>query len=250
MTNTVTIHESRIDPPAVNTTDAGTIMAVISRATSDPSVDMDKMERLLLMHERILAKTAEAEFNDAMTRVQAEVGRVAADLYNTQTRSKYASYAALDGKLRPHYTAHGFSISFDTGHDAPDGFVRVLAYVSHSGGHTRTYKALVPSDGKGAKGGDVMTKTHAFGAGTQYGMRYLLKMIFNVAIGEDDNDGNDPEQPETITSDQVADLTALAEEVGAKVPQFLKYLKVDRLDDLPVGRYKAAVAALEAKRAK
>ena len=44
--------------------------------------------------------------------------------------------------------------------------------------------------GKGAKGGDVMTKTHAFGSGTSYGMRYLLKMIFNVAIGEEDDDGN------------------------------------------------------------
>jgi hypothetical protein len=35
-----------------------------------------------------------------------------------------------------------------------------------------------------------MTKTHATGAATSYGMRYLLKMIFNVAVGEDDDDGN------------------------------------------------------------
>ena len=32
-------------------------------------------------------------------------------------------------------------------------------------------------------------KTHAVGAGMSYGMRYLLKMIFNIAIGEDDDDG-------------------------------------------------------------
>ena len=48
----------------------------------------------------------------------------------------------------------------------------------------------MPSDGKGAKGGDVMTKTHATGAAMSYGMRYLLKFIFNVAVGEDDTDGN------------------------------------------------------------
>ncbi len=35
-----------------------------------------------------------------------------------------------------------------------------------------------------------MTKTHATGAGMQYGMRYLLKFSFNVAVGEDDDDGN------------------------------------------------------------
>ena len=61
--------------------------------------------------------------------------------------------------------------------------------MSHSAGHTRKYSTEMPADGKGAKGNDVMTKTHAFGSATQYGMRYLIKMIFNIAIGEDD-DGN------------------------------------------------------------
>ena len=35
--------------------------------------------------------------------------------------------------------------------------------------------------------------THATGSAVSYGQRYLLKMIFNVAVGEDDRDGNDPE---------------------------------------------------------
>jgi hypothetical protein len=73
----------------------------------------------------------------------------------------------------------------------------------------------MPADGKGAKGGDVMTKTHATGAAMSYGMRYLLKMIFNVAIGEDDKDGNAPEQ-RTATAPEgyekwKADMTACAD---------------------------------------
>jgi hypothetical protein len=63
------------------------------------------------------------------------------------------------------------------------------ATLTHAAGFTRKYLIDMPADGKGAKGNDVMTKTHATGSATQYGMRYLLKMIFNVAIGEDD-DGN------------------------------------------------------------
>lgn len=35
-----------------------------------------------------------------------------------------------------------------------------------------------------------MTKTHAVGSGKTYAKRYLLKDIFNVAVGEDDDDGN------------------------------------------------------------
>lgn len=173
------------------------LLNVIHRAATDPSVDIDKMERLLAMQERVLARNAESAFNDAMNAAQSEMRRVAADADNNQTRSKYATYAAMDRTLRPIYTAHGFALSFDTGPDAPEGTVVVLAYVSHRAGHTRTYRATMPADGKGAKGGDVMTKTHAAGAGMSYGMRYLLKMIFNVAIGEDDTDGNDPrEAPE------------------------------------------------------
>ena len=42
------------------------------------------------------------------------------DSGNPQTRSKYASLAAIDRALRPIYTKHGFSVTFDTGEDAPE----------------------------------------------------------------------------------------------------------------------------------
>jgi hypothetical protein len=35
----------------------------------------------------------------------------------------------------------------------------------------------MPGDGKGAKGGDVMTKTHATGAALSYGQRYLAECV-------------------------------------------------------------------------
>lgn len=166
-----------------------TILQVIQRAAADPQCDIEKMERLMQMKERMDAKQAEADFNAALSRVQAGMGRVEADATNSQTRSQYATYGKLDKAVRPVYTAEGFSLSFST-EPAPEGMVGMVCFVSHRSGHTREYRALVPSDGKGAKGGDVMTKTHAFGSGTSYGMRYLLKMIFNIAIGEEDDDGN------------------------------------------------------------
>src|SRR5690606_25412546 len=113
------------------------------------------------------------------------------------TKSHYATHAAIDRVLRPIYTEHGFALSFNTSPlDAPD-MVRVLCYVTHASGHTRTYQIDIPADGKGAKGGDVMTRTHATGSAAQYGMRYLLKMIFHVSIGADD-DGNTATTPARI----------------------------------------------------
>lgn len=174
--------------------ESATVLQIIGRAASDPSTDIDKMERLMAMHERMKSQQAEQAFNAAMSLAQSQMHRVSADCTNPQTRSKYASYAALDRALRPIYTANGFSLSFNTD-EAPDGWVKVVCYVSHSGGHTRTYQQLMPSDGKGAKGNDVMTKTHAAGSAMSYGMRYALKGIFNVAIGEDDTDGNQQDAP-------------------------------------------------------
>ncbi|MGV8822986.1 ERF family protein [Methylibium petroleiphilum] len=174
--------------PAAN--DSQTLLSIITRVAADPTVDIEKVERLWAMHRDMKGRDNEAAFNAAMNKAQSEMGRVSADASNQQTRSRYATYGKLDAAVRPIYTTHGFSISFDTGDGAPEGCLRVLAYVSHSAGHTRTYHADMPADGKGAKGGDVMTKTHASGSAMSYGMRYLLKLIFNIAVGEDDDDGN------------------------------------------------------------
>lgn len=169
--------------------DTARLIHVIAEAASNPAIDVDKMERLWAMHEKLKNRADEEAFNAAMSRAQSEMGRVSADAANQQTRSVYATYAALDKAIRPIYTKHGFSISFNEGEGAPEGHARILAYVS-CGGHTRTYKLDMPNDGKGAKGGDVMTKTHATGSAHTYGRRYLLKDIFNIAIGENDDDGN------------------------------------------------------------
>jgi hypothetical protein len=207
--------DMRLEPVKPAELDA---VSVFERLARDPSVDVDKLDRLMQMHERVTAKQSEGAFNGAMSDAQADMRPIAADALNPQTRSKYATYAALDSKLRPIYTRHGFGMSFDTG-DSPMSpmadYVRVLCHVTHRGGYMRTYHVDMPADGKGAKGGDVMTKTHAVGAAMSYGMRYLLKMIFNVAVGEDDRDGNDPAtQPAAPDGfdDWLADLTAVADD--------------------------------------
>jgi hypothetical protein len=224
--------------------DSSALIHIIERAARDPSVDLDKLERLIAMRERIEAREADRAFDQAMSRCQSEMRPVAADANNPQTRSKYASYFALDRALRPIYTAHGFALSFDTGDGAPDQHVRVICRVSHSGGQARIYRIDMPNDGKGAKGGDVMTRTHATGSAATYGSRYLLRMIFNVAVGGDDDDGNKSGADDRLSPDQVAALKKLIEDTGGDVAKFCKFAKVDTLGDIFANRYDAAVAAV------
>jgi|ERR1700722_1092045 len=228
--------------------DAATIMQIIARAASDASIDIDKLERLAGMYERMTDRQAIQAFGAAMSAAQGEMGRVAADANNPQTRSRYASYAALDRELRPIYTRYGFSLSFGTGDGAPADYVRVTCTVAHAEGHREPYHVDMPADGKGAKGGDVMTKTHATGAAMTYGQRYLLKLIFNIAVG-DDNDGNASDFPgDWIDEKQVEELTKLMDDVGADRTRFLNFLKIDTLAHLPKKRLAYATAQLEKKR--
>lgn len=228
------------------------IMGAIIRAASDPSTDVTKVQSLMSMYERLEAKRAEAAFNDAMSAAQTEMRPVVADKDNKQTTSKYASYGALDKSVRPIYTAHGFSLSFDNG-DAPGpDFVRVLCYVAHRDGFSRTYKVDMPADGKGAKGGDVMTKTHATGSANTYGQRYLLKMIFNIAVGDPwDDDGNGAGNTDaSITADHLATLRGMLEKSGADIEKFCAYLKIEALPDLKDKDFGHAVTAINTRNKK
>ena len=220
------------------------------RLASDGKISLDVLERLLTMRKELATEQARTDFNAALSAAQSETGRVAANSENKQTNSKYANYAALDRVIRPIYTKHGFALSFDSGIAPSAEYVRIVCYVSHRGGHTKEYHIDMPADGKGAKGGDVMTKTHATGAAASYGMRYLLKMIFNVAIGQDDNDGNGKPKGEPINAKQVADLNALIEEDKADKAKFLKWAGVERVEDIAVKLYPTCVKQLEAKRGK
>jgi hypothetical protein len=197
-----------MDP--INTVQA-TPMALVQMAM-EQGLDIGKLERLISFQERYQAEGSRQAFSLALAECQSEIPRIAPDAFNPQTKSKYASYAALDNAIRPVYSKHGFSLSFSTG-ASDDANVEILCTVSHSGGHTAIYRIPMPCDGKGAKGGEFMTRTHAMGSAMSYGMRYLLKMIFNIAVGEYDDDGNNASIAEGVNQiqacDSIEDLQAI-----------------------------------------
>ena len=170
-------------------TETQALIEAITKASRDPKVIIEKMQWLLDARSKLLAEEAEQDFNDAMGRVQAALEPVRRNAANPQTHSRYATYPALDAAVRPEYSREGFSLSYDTADHPDPGKLNVLCYVTR-GRHKRIYTIPMPIDGKGPKGGDVMSKTHATGSGFTYGKRYLLSGIFNIVIHGDDDDGN------------------------------------------------------------
>lgn len=169
--------------------DNTTLMNAVAQAARDPNVDVDKMERLFAMHEKMQDRQAEQAFSDAMKAAQSEMPTIAKDRHNTQTNSDYATLDAINKAITPVYTRHGFSLSYDTEDSPIPDHVRVACHVLHSGGHERTYRYDQPMDATGIGGKVNKTPTHARGSAITYGRRYLVLMIFNLTTGYDD-DGN------------------------------------------------------------
>lgn len=177
--------------------EASSLIQVIARAATDPDVDIDKMERLFAMHERITQRDQEKLYNEAMAAAQAEIPEIIKTGYNTHTKSKYEKLEDVLEAITPAATRYGFAISFGSLPPQQKGFYCVTALVSHQGGFSRDYQVELPADGGGLKGGANKTGIHAFGSTMTYARRYLLKLIFNIATRDDDGNaaGQKQNQP-------------------------------------------------------
>lgn len=197
--------------------DATGIVAVIERAALNPDIDVEKMERLLAMQERIMTRNAEMAFNSAMRSAQEEMPKVLRNKSNEQTSSKYADLERVNEIIVPVYTKHGFSLSFGTGTSSLDGHILITCLVSHIEGHTRPYQCDMPLDLAGLKGNQNKTPTHAHGSTMSYGRRYLTLLIFNITLTNEDKDGNRPSDGPEGYEKWKADMVAVADEGFAKL---------------------------------
>lgn len=216
-------------PPAVIESgfDMESMLTVISKAARDPSVDVEKAERLFALLERGMERKSEMDFNRAMKLAQSEMPAIVRDSLNPQTNSKYAKLENIQSVLAPVLLKYGLCISFGTDKSELPEHYGVTAIVSHDSGHKRNYRCDVPVDMLGLKGNANKTRTHGFGSSLSYGERYLMKLIFNIRLVGEDDDGNagnkpKPKSPMCATPEYRKRMMARFEELGltAKAHQF------------------------------
>lgn len=236
------------------------ILSIIERAARDPNVDIDKMERLMAMQERVVLRNAETAFNHAMQAAQAEMPQVTRDARNDQTRSRYARLETISAAIKPVITKHGFSLSYGTDASPLANHYGVTCLVAHSGGFSRLYRADIPTDANGMKGNQNKTATHAFGSTMSYGRRYLLLMVFDIAVTNEDDDGQAagrrqqvyqdrgaPDAGETVTDAQADTLRDKLTAAGGDIDRFIRFFRIECLPDLPAARFDEAMRMIEAK---
>lgn len=223
--------------------------AMIKSLAENPNVDVEKLKQIVDLQERIIDKGAHQAFNAAMMKAQAEMPIVPRDKKNTQTDSMYSKYETVLQYTKPVYTKNGFSIMFYEGDAKNSDDIRVMADVMHEAGHTKTVFIDVPMDMTGIAGKQNKTKTHGKGSSISYGKQYLIKMVFNIPTGDDD-DGNKAGS-QYISDEQQNVLDALIRDnfpdaAEEKFKKFLVHMKVESIDQIRTKDFQKARAAIQA----
>lgn len=187
------------------------MLATISRLALDPRCDMEKLERLMALQERMEAKSALEAFNAAFAEMQCEMPSVEKRTQNTHTKKMYADLDDINFAVRPIMAKFGFGVSFKIVNQAHG--VSITGILMHKGGHREETTMLLPLD-KGAQ----RSAVQEVGSTTTYGKRYVMCALLNITSGDDvDNDGyKEPTDP-LITPAQAKQVQALLDKCSEKV---------------------------------
>ena len=241
-----------------------TVLELIERVALDPRADVEKLERMMAMYERLKAQEAELAYNAAKGRilkklVGIKIGKNRSALFEiekgkpqngTYPTFKYAPLEEIDKHLRPLLAEENMDLSYS---DEPreGGGIRIRGRLKHlPSGHYEDSFMSAPLDTTGGK-----SEVQAVGSTNSFLRRYIACNIFNIVVVGDDDDGNGGSVDET----QATTLLELIKK--AKVgPKFLKYMKAPSVEEagsleavvatIAVRDYRKAISTLEEQIAK
>ncbi len=231
------VEETPVPAPANN---ADALMQMIERVAMNPDADIEKMERLMGMAERVQNREAEVAFNADFALLQADLPEIDKDgkiKVGNEVRSKYARLEDINEAIKPVLREHGFAISFRVNTEGSK--IEVVAVLSHRRGHSISTSMILPADNSGSK-----NAVQTLGSSISYGRRYTLCSLLNIsAHGEDDNGeaAGKAAQVKKITEKQAGmllDILPTDKSIKALAERF----KVDDLRDLPSASYDEALA--------
>lgn len=208
-------------------------------------IDLVALKEILKLREIDDAFKARKAYARDFAIVQSNIEAVVKTRTNSQTHSKYADLGDVIESAKPVYTKEGFSIICYEGDCPKENFMRMYADVLHCAGHRETYHLDLPMDGMGFKGNANMTQIHAKASTSQYARRYLICMILNIPLT--DNDGNTQVLP-TINAKQLSNLLDCLNAKELSEKKLLEFLKIEKLEDLLEKDYTKALAAINSAR--
>ena len=207
------------------------VLAVISKAAASKDIDVDKMQALLDMQERIMDKGAEAAFNQSMVKALSEIPS-----FEETTKGhnfQYATFESINKVVKPILANNDLFMTFSTNFQTEGGLM-VTATVTHKDGHAKQTTGLFPFDTSGSK-----NQIQAVGSAISYGKRYMQNALLNITTHGEDDDGFASEKK--VDKEQIRRLNDGLIKAKAKQAGLCEYMEVGKLSDIPSERFSEAV---------
>ncbi|WP_226780306.1 ERF family protein [Oceaniglobus trochenteri] len=164
---------------------ADPMVSMIERMVTDPASDLDKLERMLAMKERMDAHSAMVAFSQALAEARSEIPPIIKDAevdFTTQkgrTHYKHETLSGIAKVIDPILSKHGLSYRYRT---SQQGGVMVTCIISHRLGHSEETTLAGAPDQSGNK-----NNFQAVGSAVTYLQRYTLKAALGLSAEVDDD---------------------------------------------------------------
>lgn len=226
---------------------ADPMVSMIERVVMDPNASLDKLERMLAMKERLDATNARRAFDAAISEAKAEIPPIIKNRTvdftgktGIRTHYKHEDMAEIARTVDPILGRHGLSYRYRTLQEA--GRVTVTCVMSHRDGHSEETTLSGAPDDSGNK-----NSLQQVGSTITFLQRYTLKAALGLAASHDDDARAATPDAGSISADQFLALRDLLDKSGSDEGRFLKFFKVETLDEFPVARFGEADKMLRAK---
>ena len=222
------------------------ILDIVKRDDINP----EKIEKFLDLQFRLQDRQAEESFNIAMANFQKECPIIPktkkVNFTSSSGKTTKYDYAPLDEIvhiIKPIMAKNGLSFSFNI--EERENLNKLITVISHIDGHTKI--SSLPFDP--IHDDTRMNLSQRRKSALSFAKRAALENALGiVTAGEDDDARRAIDQ--TITEDQINEINHLIKMTSTNEAQFLKFVKVSRLEELSFFEAKKAIIALKEKRSK
>ena len=216
----------------------------------ESGLEVSDMKEMLALQKEYEAHEAKKLYNIALAAFKAEDiliqkdSTVAYGEGDKFTTYNHATLGNIVGIAVPFLSKHGLSHRWSM-EQLDGGMIRVTFHLTHQAGHSESTSLQSGADQSGGK-----NNIQAIASTVTYLERYTFLGGTGLATVDQDNDGANapPTDYERISVDQVIMLGDLLAEANGDKDAFLKYCKVDSLENLPVEKFATAKKALEDKK--
>jgi hypothetical protein len=203
-------------------------------------VDTEQIKQLMDLEREWKAGKAREAFVHAMNAFRAESLEVVKRKHVSFDTTSYhhATLADVVAVAAPKLSKHGLSHRWETKQEG--SMITVRCIILHELGHSEYAELSAPPDNSGKK-----NTIQSIGSTVTYLQRYTFTSITGLAAKDQDDDGQGSTDAELIAADQVTVIEDKIVETKTNRAVFLRWLKVESLDQLRTKDYQRALDQLD-----